>query len=241
MSAASGAALTMPALFTTPGSQFYGSGAARGVLAAFHIPGTAQVLYPPYTTEPAPTCFDFATNALCAPFTAAWNSQAPSVPIPTMGTRDYGYAVDPIDPEHCLLGLGHSEIIWRFQRDGQMGPSVCGGVAQTVKDTFHVDMEQFCFHQPDNITWTTVEIIGRPTQLTGGTITLKDSAGNVIGTPITVTSANSYTLNIPATGLNSTVTVEFTPIYTGGVPTAPIRSSSTTPPMKTRRFATGRR
>ena len=60
-----------------------------------------------------------------------------------------------------------------------------------------------------------MQINNRPTELIGGTIVLKDSSGTVIQT-ITINSSNSYALSLSALGLNSTITIEFTPIYSGG-------------------------
>ncbi|MEJ0027653.1 MAG: DUF5979 domain-containing protein [Rhizomicrobium sp.] len=225
---ANGSAYAMPSVFTTSGGQFNGTdntyvpnaatNHARYVIAAFHIPGTRQVLYPYYITRTGPYCFDFATNAACAGFNAVWNSNNNNPVNPILNdSRDYGYAADPTDPEHCLLGLGDHEILWRFRRDGSMGRGVC--MQQHVQQTFDINAP-FCAKKPKQANWTTVDIVGRPTELVGGTITIKDSTGAVVQT-ISVTAANSYAVNLPATGANATLTVEFTPNYgTNTPPTA---------------------
>ena len=130
-----------------------------------------------------------------------------------MGTGifgDYGYAVDPSQPENCLLGLGHRGKPWRFTRDGGTGDKGC---TANVKATFDIN-SFFCAIKPSDPAWQTVEIIGRPTELTGGTITLVNSANATVST-ITVGSANSYPVGLPATGANSQLTLNFTPTYTG--------------------------
>ncbi|MEI9990601.1 MAG: DUF5979 domain-containing protein [Rhizomicrobium sp.] len=221
---ADGTTYTMPAIFGTAAGPFNGTdnnyapgGNGRYVIAAFRIPGTRQVLYPYYISRTQPFCFDFATSAPCAGFNAAWNSDNVT-PNSTLGAaRDYGYAADPTDPEHCLLGLGDHEILWRFRRDGAMGRGVCS--QQHMQQTFNID-DQFCAKKPKEANWTNVEIVGRPPELVGGTITITNSAGTVVQT-IAVTSANSYPVNLAATGTDATLTVAFTPNYgTNTPPTA---------------------
>lgn len=226
---ADGTTYSMPPIFSTPGSPFDGtgnsnsnsgnSGTGRYVIAPFHMPGGRRVLYSEYIYQTKPPCFDFATNAACAGFNPAWNSNNNNPPNPVLNdSRDYGYASDPTDPEHCFLGLGDHEIIWRFRDDGAMGRGVC--TQQHVQQIFNIN-DQFCAHKPKHVTWTNVEIVGRPTELVGGTIVVKDSSGTVVQT-ITVTSANSYALNVPATGVDAALSVEFTPNY--GTSTPPTTS-----------------
>lgn len=185
------------------------------IFSAYHIPGTTRVLFPPYVGAAGPQCHDFATSAPCTPFTPYWSNLSnwtdgggnmqPAV-------RDYGYASDPSAPQDCIYGLGDGGNLVRFALDGTSSINAC--TPTDYHATFDLD-EQFCFAKPKEATWTTVEIVNRPTELSGGTITLKDSSGTVIQT-IAVGSANSYTVNLPATGANSSVTMDFTPAYTGG-------------------------
>lgn len=192
---------------------------ANRIFAAYHIPGTARVLFPPYLGTAGPKCYDFAASSYCTPFTPYWDNAANW----TDGSgnlqgsvRDYGYASDPTSPQDCIYGLGDGGNLVRFKADGTAAFASCA--PKDYHATFHLD-DQFCFHKPDLATWTTVDILNRPTALTGGTITLKDGSGTVIQT-ITVNSANSYVLNLPATGANSTVTIDFTPAYAGNTPPA---------------------
>ena len=178
-------------------------------LETFRIPGTARVLYPSPWLSPSlplpPLCFDFSIDAVCTPvdFTAAWAGAVNTF-------RDYGYAVDPSQPENCLLGLGDAGILWRFTHSGGTGDKGC---TANIKATFDIN-SFFCAIKPSDPAWTTVEIIGRPTEMTGGTITLVNSANATVST-IIVGSANSYSVGLPATGANSQLTLNFTPSYTG--------------------------
>jgi len=184
------------------------------IFAAYHIPGTTRVLYPPYTGAMTPKCHDFATNAACAPFTPYWKSSGSWVDGggTTRGSvGDYGYASDPSAPQSCIYGLGHGGLLVRFGLDGTASASAC--TPQDYHATFNLD-DLFCFHKPENATWTKIEILNRPAELAGGTITLTDSSGTVLQT-ISVTAADTYTVNLSATGTSSTVTLDFTPAYTG--------------------------
>ncbi|MDR3499895.1 MAG: hypothetical protein P4L72_11795 [Parvibaculum sp.] len=189
----------------------------NNIFAAYHIPGTARVLFPPYTGFAGPKCYNFSTSAACAPYTPYWNNLNnwtdgggnPQGPV-----RDYGYASDPSAPQDCIYGLGDGGNLVRFGQDGKAATTAC--VPKAYYATFDLG-EQFCFHKPDVATWTSLDILNRPATLIGGTITLKDSSGTVIQT-IAVNSNNNYALNLSALGLNGTVTVDFTPQYTGNTP-----------------------
>jgi hypothetical protein len=176
--------------------------------APFRIPGTSQVIYPGWDTSQLTSifCFDFSTDAACSSFAPGWT--------PSNHFEDYGYVVDPLQPENCLIGLGNKGIPWRFTRTGGFGDKGC---SRNIKATFNID-SFFCSVKPTDPAWQTVEIIGRPVALAGGTITLMNSVSTVVGT-ITVGSANTYPVGLPATGANSQLTLQFTPTYTG-VPTA---------------------
>jgi hypothetical protein len=189
----------------------------KNVFAAYHIPGTARVLFPPYTGWAGPQCYDFAASAACTPYTPYWNNLNnwtdgggnPQGPV-----RDYGYASDPSAPQDCIYGLGDGGNLVRFGQDGKAASTAC------VPKEYHATFDlagQYCFHKPDVATWTSLDILNRPATLIGGTITLKDGSGAVIQT-ITVNSTDNYPLNLPATGANSTVTIDFTPQYAGNTP-----------------------
>jgi hypothetical protein len=179
-----------------------GSAGSYVVVAPYRIPGTSRVLYPsPWPSAVSPHCFDFSTGATCTSFAPAWAA--------TNTFRDYGYAVDPLQPDNCLLGLGDAGKPWRFTRSGGTGDKGC---TANIEATFDIN-SFFCAIKPSDPAWTTVEIIGRPTELTGGTITLVNSANATVST-INVGSANSYPVGLPATGANSQLTLNFTPSYT---------------------------
>tara|TARA_R110002124_G_scaffold1322_1_gene7462 strand:- start:571 stop:2484 length:1914 start_codon:yes stop_codon:yes gene_type:complete len=181
--------------------------AGKAVFTAYHLPGTARVLFPNYTYGP-PSCYDFSTSAGCAGFSPYWTSPG--------NVKDYGYAADPVVPDKCFYGLGDGGKLVRFDQNGALALSSCA--PNTFSETFSTD-DQYCFAKPTEASWTSVRINNRPSELTGGTIVLKDSAGTVIQT-ITVNASDVYALNLSALGLNSTVTLDFTPIYTGNPPTA---------------------
>tara|TARA_R110000868_G_scaffold107750_2_gene294702 strand:- start:23335 stop:26343 length:3009 start_codon:yes stop_codon:yes gene_type:complete len=172
------------------------------VFSAYHLPGTARMLFPDYIGDKS-RCYDFATSAGCAGYAPYWNNA---------GVKNYGYAVDPIKPESCIYGMGHGGKLVRFDQNGAVAHAAC--VPETYKETYTLE-GQYCFKKPDVASWTSVQINNRPPELTSGTIVLKDSAGTVIQT-IIVNSSNVYALSLSALGLNSTVTMEFTPTYSGG-------------------------
>jgi hypothetical protein len=180
-------------------------------VAPYRIPSTAHVLYPHtiYSNSSTPLCFDFSTSAACTPtvFTQGWSSLGNNF-------SDYGYIVDPSQPDNCLLGLGDAGRPWRFTRSGGFGKDGC---SKNIKASFDIN-SFFCAVKPKDPVWQTIEIIGRPSELTGGTITLVNSASATVST-IAVGTTNSYPVGLSATGANSQLTLQFTPTYTG-TPTA---------------------
>ncbi|MEJ1970002.1 MAG: hypothetical protein WDN03_15425 [Rhizomicrobium sp.] len=176
---------------------------SAGIIAPYHLPSTKKVLFPGYSS--GSRCYDFGTPAGCPGYTPYWSSGA---------VRDYGYAADPVSPENCIYGLGDGGILVRFKQDGTPATRECAPKSYTTR--FSVS-DQYCAQKPDKATWTTLDIANRPSELVGGTIVIKDSSGTVLQT-ITVTAANSYTVNLPATGASGTVTVEFTPNYGSNAP-----------------------
>jgi hypothetical protein len=145
-------------------------------------------------------CFDFGPGTPCTSFTPFWG------PTTSYFFKDYGYAVDPADPERCLVGLGHAGEPWRFARDG----TACTKAGE-VEAKFDIN-SFFCAIKPKQPMWGSVVIKNRPAQLTGGTINLVGGSGPVAPS-ITVGAANTYPVNVPATGANSQVTIQFTPTY----------------------------
>lgn len=174
------------------------------VITAFHIPNTQRVLYAGYTNPIL--CFDFAVPGLCASFTPAWTT--------SNNFLDYGYAVDPAAPDRCLLGLGHTGVLWRFTRGGGFDANGCG---KPVEATFDIN-SFFCAIKPKQAAWGSIVIRNRPTQLTGGTINLVNSAGVPVIPQITVGNASTYPVNVPVTAANSQVTIQFTPAYSPSAP-----------------------
>ncbi|MDO8289505.1 MAG: hypothetical protein Q7T44_09840 [Parvibaculum sp.] len=189
------------------------------IFSAYHLPNTAKVLFPAYLGMAGANskCYDFAANAYCTPFTPYWDNNGPwtdSGGNPASYVGDYGFAVDPQAPDTCIYGLGDGGTLVRFNPDGTEAKGSC--VPQTYAETFSAD-DQYCFAKPTEATWTNLDILNRPGGLTGGTIVIKDSAGTVLQT-ITVGSGNTYAVNLSAVGLNSAVTIEFTPTYAGNTP-----------------------
>jgi hypothetical protein len=188
--------------------------AGKAIVFAFRVPGTARVLLPygSFTDATTPLCFDFktvSTGVVCAP-------PDPFVPAFSTGNnfRDYGYAVDPAEPDRCLLGLGDSGIVWRFTRNGGFDANGC---VKRVEQTFDIN-SYFCAIKPKQATWGSIVIRNRPPQLTGGTVNLVNSAGVAVIPQITVGTASTYPVNIPVTAANSQLTVQFTPTYSPNAP-----------------------
>ncbi|MEI9886714.1 MAG: DUF5979 domain-containing protein [Rhizomicrobium sp.] len=193
------------AVVTGPAGPSWPTGflASAAIIAPYHLPGTKRVYFPGYSS--GSRCYDFGNNLGCPGYAPYW--------VPSLPVRDYGYAVDPVSPD-CIYGYGDGKILVRFKPDGTPATLEC--TPKTYAATYKLD-DQFCAHKPHRATWTTLDIANRPSALIGGTITIKDSTGTVLQT-ITVTALNSYTVNLPATGTNGTVTVEFTPNYGSNPP-----------------------
>ena len=117
--------------------------------------------------------------------------------------------MDPAEPDRCLLGVGDAGIVWRFTRDGGFDATGC---VNRVEQTFDIN-NFFCAIKPKQATWGSIVIRNRPPQLTGGTISLVNSAGVAVIPQITVGAASTYPVNIPVTAANSQLTVQFTPTY----------------------------
>ncbi|MGV8996601.1 MAG: hypothetical protein ACOH12_06605 [Parvibaculaceae bacterium] len=193
--------------------------ATERIFSAYHIPNTSKILFPAYLglAGASSKCYDFSASAYCSPFTPYWDNNG--VWTDSGGNSqsyigDYGFAVDPQAPDSCIYGLGDGGSLVRFKPDGSEAKGTC--VPQKYTQTFSAD-DQYCFAKPTEATWTTLDILNRPSGLTGGTIVLKDSTGTVLQT-ITVGAGNSYAVNLSAIGASSAITMEFTPTYAGNTP-----------------------
>src|SRR4029077_17448935 len=72
--------------------------------------------------------------------------------------------------------------------------------------------------KPKQAAWGSIVIHNRPPQLTGGTITLVNGAGQTVSTiPISATN-NTYPVNISATGANNPLTLQLVPTYSPSAP-----------------------
>jgi hypothetical protein len=186
------------------------------VITAYHIPNSNRVLYAQYTNNPPISCFDFAVAGPCTPFAPAWNLIEPNPLNPNMTMppfQDYGYVVDPAQPDRCLLGLGNKGIIWRFARDGGYDATGC---VPRVEQTFDIN-SFFCGPiKPKQATWNSIVFLNPPlaSQLSGGTISVTIGSTTL---PVInyVPGTKTYPFNPPvsALGANSQATVLFTPTY----------------------------
>jgi hypothetical protein len=156
----------------------------------------------------SPLCLDFvgSTPSVCG---GGWGSNLPQ------GLRDYGYAPDPLAPDRCVLALGDSGIIHRF--DGKTGRAGCPVTYQTTGDP----MGFFCQTKPTQLDWSQVVIRNRPAQLNAGTIVVRDGTTGAVLQTIFVTSANSYSIASIQYASHHTLTVEFTPAYSSGASVTP--------------------
>lgn len=164
-------------------------------LSAFQFPNSLRVLYPGYEDADA-RCFDFGTNTLCAGYTTTWDSD---------GARDYGYSVDPANPEKCFLAYGHFRKLIRFYKDGRTDPELCR--PETYRHEFNLK-DHFCHAIPEDVVWDKVVLSGAPANLQGTIVLTQGSSTTTINlTPGTST----YEINIPAAANNGQLTLAFTP------------------------------
>jgi hypothetical protein len=177
-----------------------------------------RMLYPGRTpfSGGKTTCFDFANPSggpSCTNF-VGWASTGSTI-LGGPGSRqtysDYGYMADPGNP-HCIYGLGHTNILFKFDADS-------GNFGCYSEQIWQVSdpATQYCDGKQHSIQWGDINIFNRPTNLTGGTIIVK--SGSVVLQTITVGSPNIYSISsIPYTG-NASLTIIFNPIYSGTPPT----------------------
>lgn len=151
-----------------------------------------------------PLCVDMATGspAPCP----GWG-----IGLPT-SKKDYGFAPDPLAPDRCVLVLGDSDAIYRF--DGKTGRLGCPVTYRTTGDP----MDFFCHKKPTQLGWSQIVIRQRPGNLAGGTLVVKNAATGAVLQTLTVTGSNSYSIAGIPYAPNPKLTIEFTPTYTGTPP-----------------------
>jgi hypothetical protein len=170
-------------------------------LNSYRLPGTKRVYFPRYVSN-APLCLEYTgtTAAPCPGFT----------PARPAGAEDYGFSADPLFPDKCLLALGHSNMLWRFDfKTGQVG---CG-VPVTVSTPPIESL--YCNGAPDPVkfSWSSIRIL---TSGAAGVLTVKK------GLTTTTLAIVSGTTNYPMPTVIGTgsdpVTFSFAP--TGTSPAA---------------------
>lgn len=192
-----GAALTAPA-------------SVGGVTAStFRIPNTGKIFFGQHAGLGLgpPICMDFngTTGAACTGFVRAW---------PNSNAWTYGFALDPLDPQKCMLALGHKNLLWRF--DWHTGEVGCA-TATTVKTPKIEDI--YCNGTPNPATfqWNSIHVL---TAGTAGTLTITQGTSTA---SITITSGTvNYSMPgsigpgygqlllsfVPASGSPTTVDLE---------------------------------
>lgn len=148
-------------------------------ISSFRVPNTGRVFFPTYPSVGGPKCFDYTNTAgvACA---------AP--PMPPNGTQ-YGFALDPRDPAKCMLALGHTNLMWRF--NWQTGDAVSCATPPPVVVTPKIE-DIYCNGTPTLATfkWTTIRVM---TPGAAGTLTITKGTGTP--QPLTITSGTTtYTM-----------------------------------------------
>ncbi len=97
----------------------------------------------------------------------------------------YGFAIDPLKPEKCMLSLGHNNFMWRF--DYLTGEIGCG---TTNVSTPLID-QLYCNGAPDSskFQWSSVNVA---TANAAGTLTIKQSS--TTATLTLVSSTTNYAM-----------------------------------------------
>lgn len=165
-------------------------------LSALRIPGTNKLFF---GNTPSPKCWEFnGTNAtVCAGVTLV-----PAKPP----SGQYGFAMDPSRPDTCVLTLGHTNDIWRFDYvTGQVG---CGLISGKTPDIASL----YCNAKPDpsKFRWTGFTV---PTAAANGTVTIMQGSTTVY-TGAVVTNGH-YVFTTQPIG-TTPLSVSFTP--TGNSP-----------------------
>ena len=186
-------------------------------ISSFRIPGTGKVYFPDYFDN-GPECIEYsgATGSVCAGFPTAWPTPyslpgTASTP-PSLGLdkgSQYGFALDPKDPQNCMLALGHNNMLWRFEYNtGKIG---CGS---SVTATPSIN-DLYCSGAPDpsQFRWTsvTVNTVGANGVLTvsqGSNITqFNVSNGTVSAIPVSFSPGQPLTFSYVPTGGPSSIDI----------------------------------
>jgi hypothetical protein len=166
------------------GSPIAGSPASAGIssYSTLRLPNTPKVFFPSFPGSSGPTCINYtnATGAPCAGFV----SQVPTLIAPF--AQQYGFAVDPLKPEKCMLSLGHNNFMWRF--DYLTGEVGCG---TTTVSTPPID-QLYCNGKPDpsKFQWSSVNV---STANAAGTLTITQGTNPPVTLAIASGTAN-YTM-----------------------------------------------
>ncbi len=144
-------------------------------ISSLRLPNTGRVLFPDYDTD-GPECVDYSgvNGTACANFPITWPapySSPGSSGFQSNGSQ-YGFAVDPKDPQNCVLVLGHENMLWRLNHTkGQVG---CG---TTNVATPPID-QLFCNGAPDpaKFQWSSINV---STAGASGTLTITQGSTTV--------------------------------------------------------------
>ena len=180
------------AQFTIPGS--------ANSLSSFRIPNTPKVFFPQWTAKPICVDYTGSTGVSCPGFTQG----------PPAGALDYGFALDPLDPQHCMLGLGHSNLIYRFDIiTGEIGCQQQNAVRTPPIETLYCDGAP----DPAKFQWSQIDVL---TLSAAGTLTI--TKGSSTATVNIVSGTTSYVMP-PAIGPGYDQ-VSFTFVPASGAPSS---------------------
>ncbi|HKP74655.1 MAG TPA: hypothetical protein VJT67_03895 [Longimicrobiaceae bacterium] len=169
--------------------------------------GASRVIFARWTG--GPVCLDMATGQPCLGFNSSLLGGYAKY-------RDYGFAPDPLAPNRCVLALGDGGRLYRF--DGRTGVEGCPVAYQTTGDP----MDFFCKRKPTRLAWSQIVIRQRPSTLVGGTIVVRNAATQTVLMTIAVgLSQNTYSIASIPYAANHSLTIEFTPAYSGSGAVAP--------------------
>lgn len=188
------------------------------VIAGVNPNGT-RILYPIRTGLGPPmndggrtVCFDFATMLPCPGFSTGWAGSGSAFFRDRLS--DYGYMSDPRSPR-CVYGLGDKGILFRF--DAASGEKNCVDLQAWPVPDPAVD---FCDGKVHQINWGSISIIGRPANLIGGTIEVRDGITNALLQSIPVgTSGQVFPVGVSYASHPNIAVALVSPAYSGSVPT----------------------
>ena len=158
-------------------------------ISSFRLPLQPKVFFPLWgATNPVCVTYSGTTANLCLGFVG----NGPS-------TTDYGFSLDPLDPQNCMLALGHQNIMYRF--DSTTGALGCGRPSATTPAIESI----FCDNQiPGTFDWTQISV---DTPNADGTLTITGGATS----PITLhLSAGTTSYPMPAGVGSGSVPLTFT-------------------------------